>query len=179
MSAIKIILLRIHTLLQVKSKPSLSDIAEYEQHIKYIMKTYSSQKWSFSSLDSLLDATSTLRRKWIKEDCPTVKEVLLKFPCLREHKLVSSLLSYLDHTKVYSFLSPPLLHYIMQMMMEFCRLTASDKPVINEKWEDMKKRIFCYAAKEDRKQVKRLLSEYHIEAEKDHEGKQVNKSFII
>lgn len=146
----------------IKKTPSLSDVAEYNQHIKFMQKSYSSQKWSFTSLDSLLEATSTLRRKWIKEDCPTVEEVLLKFPCLQEHKLVSG--------SSYCYLIA-FLKLIFQMMMEFCRLTASDKVVIEEKWNDTKRRIICYAAKEDGKQVKSLLTEYNLEADNDNEGR--------
>ena len=70
--------------------PSISDMAEYEQHINYIKKSYSSQKWSIASMSQLLQETAEERRRWIREDCPSVKDVLLKFPCLAEPKLVSS-----------------------------------------------------------------------------------------
>lgn len=70
--------------------PSLSDMAEYEQHINYIKKSYSSQKWSIASMSQRLQETAEERRRWIREDCPSVKEVLLKYPCLAEPKLVSS-----------------------------------------------------------------------------------------
>lgn len=72
--------------------PSLSDLAEYDQHINHIQKCYSSQKWSVASMTQLLQETAVERRRWIREDCPSVKEVLLKFPCLTEPKLVSDIM---------------------------------------------------------------------------------------
>ena len=69
--------------------PSCSDAVEYEQHVSYIQRSFASQKWSLSSLSQLLQETAKERRRWIVEDLPTVAEVLLKFPCLTEPKLVS------------------------------------------------------------------------------------------
>ena len=68
--------------------PSASDRAEYDKHIQHLQKTYASQKWSLANMSSLLDETATQRRRWIMEDCPSVKDVLSKFPCLKESKLV-------------------------------------------------------------------------------------------
>jgi len=70
--------------------PSASDVAEYEQHIGHMKKAYSSKKWSLANMITLLELTAGLRRQWILEECPTVREVLDKFPCLAEPKLVSS-----------------------------------------------------------------------------------------
>lgn len=130
----------------VKSKTSLSDVAEYEQHIKYINKTYSSQKWSFTSLDSLLDATSALCRKWIKEDCPTVKQVLLKFPCLQEHKLVSyqgcnirqwgGSFKY-NHVPLISQSPTPFVHEQSFGSNFISPLVMSDQPYTRQKWSDL------------------------------------------
>ena len=75
--------------------PSLSDMAEYDQHVNHIKKSYTSQKWSIATMSQLLQETATERRRWIREDCPSVKEVLLKFPCLQEPKLVSNTQIYM------------------------------------------------------------------------------------
>lgn len=55
--------------------PSHSNMAEYGQHINYIKKSYSSQKWSIASMSQLLQETAEERRRWITEDCPSVKDV--------------------------------------------------------------------------------------------------------
>ena len=39
---------------------------------------------------ALLEATSTQRRLWINEESPPVSEILEKFPCFEEPKLVST-----------------------------------------------------------------------------------------
>ena len=74
---------------------SSSDKAEYAKHIKYIQKTYSSQKWSLASLTSLLAETAILRRKWIMEEGPPVQEVLETFTCFKEPKIVSKVIECL------------------------------------------------------------------------------------
>ena len=76
--------------------PSASDMAEYEQHIAYIQKNYKSNKWSLSSMVSLMEATAVYRQKWILEDNPIVKDVLHNFPCLKEPKVVGIL--HIIHT---------------------------------------------------------------------------------
>ena len=68
---------------------SSSDMAEYKKHVRYIQKTYTSQKWSLASLTSLLGETAIIRRKWINEEGPPVEEILHTFPCLKEPKIVS------------------------------------------------------------------------------------------
>lgn len=65
-------------------------MAEYEQHVNHIKKSYASHKWSVASMSQLLQETSQEQRRWITEDCPRVKDVLVKFPCLIEPKLVSA-----------------------------------------------------------------------------------------
>ncbi len=68
---------------------SASDLAEYEQHVKHLKKTYMSQKWSLTSMQGLLEQTATIRQRWIRDEIPPVRQVLEKFPCLKEPKLVS------------------------------------------------------------------------------------------
>ena len=69
---------------------SPSSVAEYESHIKHLQKSYKSNKWSLSSMIALLEATSTQRRLWINKENPPVSEILEKFPCFEEPKLVST-----------------------------------------------------------------------------------------
>ena len=69
-------------------EPSASDKAVYEQHVKHLQKSYSTSKYSLATITTLLEETTALRKKWIVEDCPTVKEILEKFPCLKEPKMV-------------------------------------------------------------------------------------------
>jgi hypothetical protein len=82
-------------------QPSTSDIDEYEQHIKYIQKCYASKKWSVTSMTLLLEQTAVLRRKWIQEECPIVKEVIEKFPCLTEPKLVGDIILFIGIMSFY------------------------------------------------------------------------------
>ena len=70
------------------SPPTASDLAEYEQHVTHLMKVYTSKKLSLAYMVSLLELTAKLCRLWIKEELPSVPEVIDKFPCLVEPKIV-------------------------------------------------------------------------------------------
>ena len=70
------------------SPPTASDLAEYEQHVTHLIKVYTSKKWSLAYMVSLLELTAKLRRQWIKEELPSVSEVIDKFLCLDEPKIV-------------------------------------------------------------------------------------------
>lgn len=76
----------------VEISPSDSDIAEYDQHVKFIQKSYKSGKWSSKSMFCLMQQTASLRRQWIIKECPTVKAVLEMFPCLQDPTMVSSVM---------------------------------------------------------------------------------------
>lgn len=75
---------------RANTKVDLSPLSvpEYESHIKHLQKSYKSNKWSLSSMIALLEATSTQRRLWINKESPPVSEILEKFPCFEEPKLV-------------------------------------------------------------------------------------------
>ena len=68
--------------------PTASHLAEYEQYVTHLIKVYTSKKWSLAYMVSLLELTAKLRRQWIKEELPSVSEVIDKFPCLVEPKIV-------------------------------------------------------------------------------------------
>lgn len=68
--------------------PSASDKAEYEHHLKYLQKSYTSRKWTVTSMATILKETAIQRRQWIMETSPPVKDILATFPCLMEPKLV-------------------------------------------------------------------------------------------
>ena len=70
------------------SPPTASDLAEYEQRVTHLIKVYTSKKLSLAYMVSLLELTAKLRRQWIKEELPSVYEVIDKFPCLVEPKIV-------------------------------------------------------------------------------------------
>lgn len=70
-------------------EPTASDQAAYEEHCKHLQKVYNSQKWTMASMATLLEETAQQRTKWIKEEGPTVINILQRFPCLREPTLVS------------------------------------------------------------------------------------------
>ena len=72
----------------VASPPTASDLAEYEQHVTHLIKVYTSKKWYLAYVVSLLELTAKLRRQWIKEELPSVSEVIDKFPFLVEPKIV-------------------------------------------------------------------------------------------
>ena len=69
-------------------EPSSSEKAIYEQHVKHLQGSYSTSKYPSTTMITLLEETAALRKKWIVEDCPTVKDVLEKFSCLKEPKMV-------------------------------------------------------------------------------------------
>ena len=90
---------------EVPVSPSASEMAAYMQHIKYMQKSYSFDKWSISSVATLLEQTAVQRRRWIMDEYPKVKEVLDKFPCLKEPKLVSICALCLSTCKLMSTLT--------------------------------------------------------------------------
>ena len=72
---------------------SASDTAEYERHVQRIQKSYSGGKWLVSQMSTLMELTFPIRRKWIVEERPAISEVIMKFPCLQEPSLVSTMCS--------------------------------------------------------------------------------------
>lgn len=72
-------------------QPSASETAEYERHIEFLKTKYQSKKWSLPSMLTLLEQTSQQRQLWIKNEKPSVKMVLEKFPCLMDSRIVSEL----------------------------------------------------------------------------------------
>ena len=68
-----------------------SESSAYEAHVSYLQKTYASGKYTLSSMQILMEETATIRRQWIKEERPSVKDVIDKFPCFKDPKLVSHL----------------------------------------------------------------------------------------
>lgn len=78
-----------------QDKPvSMSDRAAYDNHLKYLQKSYNSRKWTVTAMATVLKETAIIRRQWIMETSPPVKEVLTKFPCLVEPKLVRNCNEY-------------------------------------------------------------------------------------
>ena len=62
--------------------------SEYKRHVQYLKLTYNSKKWTLSGIKVVLEQTSQQRRTWIKNEDPSVKEVLVMFPCLADPKCV-------------------------------------------------------------------------------------------
>ena len=81
--------IKVDTTESTVSTPSASDEAAYDRHVKHLQKVYDSQKWSVPRLTSLMEETAVVRRQWITNECPPVKVILEKFPCLKEPKIVS------------------------------------------------------------------------------------------
>lgn len=71
----------------------------YERNVQFLQRSFHSKKWSVSSMTVLLSETAKQRRHWITTECPPVKAVLEKFPCLADHQVVSSW-----HFVIHSFL---------------------------------------------------------------------------
>lgn len=71
-----------------------SDVAQYEKHVAFLQKSYASKKWVLSTMLTILDETAVIRRKWIEEDHPSVSQVLLKFPCFEDSRIVSICILY-------------------------------------------------------------------------------------
>jgi len=67
-----------------------SDKAELDLTIDYMKKSYNSDKWTITAAVHTLEQTALYRQQWITEESPTVKDVLEKFPCLKETQLVCS-----------------------------------------------------------------------------------------
>ena len=69
-------------------EPSSSEKSAYEQHLKYLQKRYNTCEYSSTTITTIMEETAALRRKWIIEECPPIKEVSDKFPCLKKPKMV-------------------------------------------------------------------------------------------
>ena len=67
----------------------VSDVAVYEKHVLFLQRSFKSKKYSFSSLITILEETSLLWRAWIRNDLPSVKQILDRFPCFTEPRMVS------------------------------------------------------------------------------------------
>jgi len=63
--------------------PSASDKSIYEQHVKHLQKSYSTSKYFSATITTLLEETAILRKKWIVEDCLTVKDIFVKISILK------------------------------------------------------------------------------------------------
>lgn len=72
-----------------KPKDDMSCVEELERHIAFLKRSYNSKKWSLSSMLSLMEQTAYWRREWIKNEGPSVQQVLENFPCLADPRLVS------------------------------------------------------------------------------------------
>ena len=73
----------------LRDTPSCSDAVEYEQHVSFIQRSFASQKWSLASMTQVQQEMAKELRRWVAEDFLSVIEVLFKFTCLTEAKLVS------------------------------------------------------------------------------------------
>ena len=69
--------------------------AELNLTIDYMQKSYNTDKWTVTAAVHMLEQTALYRKQWITDESPTVKEILEKFPCLKETQLVSSALAKL------------------------------------------------------------------------------------
>ena len=52
-----------------------------------------SKKWSLASMLTVLEETAELRRTSIREENPSVSEILEKFPCLSDSRIVSKIVN--------------------------------------------------------------------------------------
>ena len=73
---------------EVVDEPSPSLIAEYERHIQFLQRSYASKKWSLASMVTLMEQTAVLRRECIKKEGPSVTQLMDKFPCLADPRIV-------------------------------------------------------------------------------------------
>ena len=76
------------------ASPSASDTAEYDRHVSFLQRSFMSKKWSLASMLTVLEETAELRRTWIREENPSVSEILEKFPCLSDSRIVSIMYMY-------------------------------------------------------------------------------------
>ena len=69
--------------------PIASDSSTYEAHLAHLQKSYTSGKYTISSVQIILEETAETRRQWIKEERPSVTDIVEKFPCFKDPKFVS------------------------------------------------------------------------------------------
>ena len=69
----------------------VEDEPGYNRHVEYLQQLYSSKKASLNSIFAILEQTGQQRRKWIFSDSPpSVKEIMEKFPCFNDPRIVST-----------------------------------------------------------------------------------------
>lgn len=72
----------------VELSSSASSMAEYERHVQFLQESYSSKRWSLSSMLTLLKETADKRREWIQTTGPSVEQLLETFPCFADPRIV-------------------------------------------------------------------------------------------
>lgn len=78
------------------------DHVGYERHVEYLQNSYASKKWSVVNMMTLLEQTAYQRRKWIFDESPSISEILEKFPCFADPRIVSKLIyGLLKHYAIY------------------------------------------------------------------------------
>jgi len=65
------------------------DRVGYERHVEYLQNSYASKKWSVVNMMTLLEQTAHQRREWIFNESPSISEILKKFPCFADPRIVS------------------------------------------------------------------------------------------
>ena len=68
---------------------SSDDDGEYDKHIGFLQRSFQSNKWSHGSMLVLMEETAEHRRRWIRDESPSVQLVLEKFPFLADPRVVS------------------------------------------------------------------------------------------
>lgn len=71
----------------------IEDEPGYDRHVEYLQQLYSSKRASIHSILTVLEQTAQRRRTWIfSESPPTVKEIMEKFPCFNDPRIVSNII---------------------------------------------------------------------------------------
>lgn len=127
-------------------------MAEYEHHIQFLQRSYASKKWSVSSMITLMEQTADMRREWVQRDEPSVSQLLEKFPCLADPRIV----------RFHQYLWEYFHNYVsLQMLNEFCQITGAIQHDFENMWEEYERLILKYAPLEDKRAVKKLIAEYN------------------
>ena len=138
--------------IECHDEPSASSMAEYERHIQFLQRSYATKKWSIASMLTLMDQTAELLRKWVQKDSPSVSQLLEKFPCLSDPRIVSL---FIVHNSTFRILC-----LTLQMLNKFCQMTGAIQNDFKQTWEEYEMLIMKYAPLEDKRAVKTLLLDY-------------------
>jgi len=82
--------------IDMSSEPLDSEDEDYKFNVKHLTRAWCSKKWSIAVMLEIVGDTADRRRKWIVNELPLVSDVLKKFPCFADSRVVSFTINFYE-----------------------------------------------------------------------------------